>query len=211
MGVDEDRINKPDRPIPAGIVTLEGARWRWVIALSVFLLVAAFKPMLLPETIGWVFTEAFLCLTSAGNHWFGKNCVAMAAGTWSLLNASWKAIAPLTPRSLRFVIAMSVWVGLLAQIQDLRDVKGDAVVGRKTMPLVFGETATRWIITLLLLPASFWVLWIGGIVPIAPKTLAAVHLFLGYRVLNTRGSHYDHKTYMVSSCSISFVIKLITI
>jgi 4-hydroxybenzoate polyprenyltransferase len=197
-GVDEDRINKPDRPIPAGTVTLEGAKWRWVIALSAFLLVAAFKPNLLPETIGWVLTVAFLCLTSVGSHWFGKNTVAMATGTWSLLNASWKVIVPLTPRSQRFVIAVSAWAGLLTQIQDLRDMKGDAAVGRKTMPLVFGEKATRWIIALLLLPASIWVLWIGDIVPIAPKTLTAVHVFLGYRLLNARGSRYDHKTYMVS-------------
>ena len=153
---------------------------------------------LLPETIGWVLTVAFLCLTSVGSHWFGKNTVAMATGTWSLLNASWKVIVPLTPRSQRFVIAVSAWAGLLTQIQDLRDIKGDAAVGRKTTPLVFGERATRWIITLLLLPASFWVLWIGDIVPIAPKTLTAVHLFLGYRVLKARGSRYDHKTYMVS-------------
>ena len=146
-GVDEDRINKPDRHIPAGTVTLEGAKWRWVIALSAFLLVAAFKPNLLPETIGWVLTVAFLCLTSVGSHWFGKNTVAMATGTWSLLNASWKVIVPLTPRSQRFVIAVSAWAGLLTQIQDLRDIKGDAAVGRKTMPLVFGERATRWIIT----------------------------------------------------------------
>jgi 4-hydroxybenzoate polyprenyltransferase len=198
-GVDEDRINKPDRPIPAGIVTLEGAKWRWIIALLVFLLVAAFKPILLPETIGWVFTAAFLSLTSGGSHWFGKNCVAMTAGTWSLLNGSWK------DRSQCFVIAMSVWAGLLTQIANLRDIKGDAVVGRKTMPLVFGERATRWIITLLLLPTSIWVLWIGDIVSIAPKILTAVHLFLGYRVLNARGSRYDHKTYMVSpSCSNFF-------
>lgn len=204
-GVDEDRIDKPDRPIPAGIVTLDGARRRWILALSAFLLVAAFKPILLPETISWVFTTAFLSLTSAGNHWFGKNCVAMTVGAWSLLNGSWKAIAPWTPKSQRFAIAVAVWAGLLVQIQDLRDIKGYAVVGRKTMPLVFGERATRWIITLLLLPASIWVLWIGDIVPIAPKTLTAVHLFLGYRILNAGGSRYDHKTYMVStSCSIYF-------
>jgi len=196
-GVDEDRINKPDRPIPSGKVTLEGAKWRWVIALSAFLGVAVFEPRLLPETICWVFTVAFLCLTSAGNHWFGKNCVAMTTGTWALLSASWKAIALVTPKSERYVLAVAIWAGLMTHIQDLRDIKGDAAVGRKTMPLVFGDGASRYIITFLLMPASFWVLWRGEIVPIAPFTLTAVHLFLGYRIMQAGGPRYDHKTYMI--------------
>lgn len=198
MGVDEDRINKPDRPIPSGKVTLEGARRRWVVTLSLFLGIAVFERTLLPETICWTFMVAFLSLTSAGNHWFGKNCVAMSMGTWALLSGSWNAIAPATLQSEHYIIAVSIWVGLTAHIQDLRDMKGDAVVGRKTLPLVFGDDGSRWIITFLFIPAAFWVLWMGDIVPLAPFTLTAIHLFLGYRIMHTRGPRYDHKTYMVS-------------
>lgn len=207
-GVDEDRINKPDRPIPSGKVTLEGAKWRWVVALSAYIGVAAYEVTLMPETICWILTVAFLCLTEAGGHWFGKNCVAMTTGTWALLSASWKALAPATPQSDRYVIAVAIWAGLITQIQDLRDIEGDALVGRKTMPLVFGDTASRWIVTFLLMPAGFWALWMGDIVPIAPYTLAAVHIFLGYRIMNAGGSRYDHKTYMVSGLAFlrSFTI-----
>ncbi|TFY76372.1 hypothetical protein EWM64_g7644 [Hericium alpestre] len=100
-GVDEDKINKPDRPIPSGKVTLQGAQRRWIAAFSTFLGIALYQPDFLPETLCWIATVAFLCLTSYGDHWFGKNCVAMTTGTWALLSASWKAIAPARRRARR--------------------------------------------------------------------------------------------------------------
>ncbi|KDR74414.1 hypothetical protein GALMADRAFT_583163 [Galerina marginata CBS 339.88] len=196
-GINEDRINKPDRPIPSGKVTLAGAQVRWAVALVAFVGLALIQPSLLPETLCWVATVAFLCLTAAGNHWFGKNCVAMTTGTWALLSASWKAVAPTTLWSERYVLALALWAGLLTHIQDLRDIKGDAVVGRKTFPLVFGDEASRWIITFLLLPLAILVLWLGDIVQIAPVTVIGFHGFLGWRIMQVEGSRYDHKTYMI--------------
>lgn len=95
----------------------------------------------------------------------------------------------------------------MAHIQDLRDIEGDMAAGRKTMPLVFGDSISRWIITFLLMPTSFWVLWRGNIVPIAPFTLIALHIVLGYRIMCARGPRYDHKTYMMScTCCLQFLL-----
>ncbi|TDL26293.1 hypothetical protein BD410DRAFT_576058 [Rickenella mellea] len=196
IGVDEDRINKPDRPIPSGKVTVSGAIRRWVVALSTFIGISLYEPSLLPETICWVLTVAFLCLTSAGSHWFGKICAAMTTGGWALLSGSWKAIAPATPKSNAYVCAVALWAGLTAHIQDLRDIRGDTAVGRKTLPVVFGDRGSRLIITNLFLPAAYWVIWMAGIVRLAPFTLAMTHITLAYRVMQTGDSRYDHKTYM---------------
>ena len=38
-GAEEDKINKPDRPIPSGLVTVEGARFRWYIVTVLYLIV----------------------------------------------------------------------------------------------------------------------------------------------------------------------------
>ncbi|KDR71876.1 hypothetical protein GALMADRAFT_213704 [Galerina marginata CBS 339.88] len=172
-GFKEDCINKPDRPIPSGKVTLAGAQVRWALAFISFLGLAYAQPSLLYETLCWIATAAFLCLSEAGNHWFGKNCVAMTTGTLALLSGSWKAVTAATPQSERYTATIAIWVGLLMQIQDLRDIEGDAAVGRKTFPLVFGDERGRWIITLLLLPLAVLVLWLGGIVQIAPVTVNA--------------------------------------
>lgn len=182
----------------SGKVTLSGAKYRLCIALSVFISLAIVSPVLLPESIGWLCVTAFLHLTSAGEHWFGKNSIAMSAGVWCLLTAAWKMMAPPTPASKRYVLALSLWAGFTTQIQDVRDAEGDAAVGRRTMSVVFGDSAARRIIAFLLFPAAIKVLWMFGILYIAPVTLVGVHLFLGYRVLQNRGADYDHKTYMVS-------------
>ncbi|PPR07483.1 hypothetical protein CVT26_013453 [Gymnopilus dilepis] len=196
-GVDEDQINKPDRPIPSGKVTLAGAKVRWSAALAAFLGIALYETSILPETLCWIATVAFLCLTEAGNHWFGKNCVAMTAGTWALLSTSWKAIAPATSQSERYVVAIAVWSGLLTHIQDLRDIKGDTAVGRKTLPLVVGDGQCRFIITFAMVPLGLSVLWAGDVLQIAPALVVGVHAFLGWRIMHAKGPRYDHKTYMV--------------
>jgi len=71
-GIAEDRINKPDRPITSGKVMIAEAKLRLVVVFSAFIGIALYEPLLLPETICWVVTMTFLCLTSLGNHWFGK-------------------------------------------------------------------------------------------------------------------------------------------
>ncbi|KAF9068321.1 hypothetical protein BDP27DRAFT_1327449 [Rhodocollybia butyracea] len=184
-GVEEDRINKPDRPIPARKVTI---------------------PALWPETVCWVLMVALLCGTPLGKHWFFKNFVAMTISTWALLGASWKAIAPLTTRAEHFNLAISCWAGLLISISDLRDIRGDAAIGRRTLPLVVGTSEFRWMNTLFFIPISLMVLWGSGILSIAPVSLVAVHTFLGYRVMQDKGSYYDHKTYMVLTYTFCLVL-----
>jgi len=201
IGLAEDRINKPDRPLPQGKVTIAGAKLRCAAVLTAFLSMSLYCPSVLLETLCWGLTTAFLCLTPAGQHWFGKNTIGMTAGSWALLSTSWKAITPATTQSRHIVCTIALWVGLVMHIQDLRDVKGDAVIGRKTLPLAFGERAGRAIITFCLLPLGFGVLWLGGVTQSAwhIHVLAAVHLYLAWRVMHqrTEGTRYDHRTYMV--------------
>jgi 4-hydroxybenzoate polyprenyltransferase len=92
-------------------------------------------------------------------------------------------------------------------IQDLRDVEGDRVVGRKTLPIVYGDIVARRIIagsTAL----AVGILWWGGILAIAPVSLVLVHAFLAYRVVRAvSGPRYDHKTYMVGFLSYAISIR----
>ncbi|EPQ59995.1 hypothetical protein GLOTRDRAFT_134774 [Gloeophyllum trabeum ATCC 11539] len=195
-GIDEDRVNKPDRPLPSGLVTLEGARMRWTTVLAGFSLIGIFYPVILPETLCWVATVAFLNLTPAGNHWFGKNCIAMTTGTWALLSGCWKIIAPLSATHRSFILTVAVWTGILMPIQDFRDMKGDARVGRRTMQLVYGDITSRRIYACGFVPAAYAVLRVGRLADIAPIPLALAHVYLAYRTMNHDGPRYDHKTYM---------------
>jgi len=160
-----------------------------------FLLLGAYRQTLLAETIIWVLTTTFLSLTPGGSHWFGKIFVALIPGTWSLLSTSC-IISPKTPEIDRYIFALAVWAGLIAQIADLRDVKGEKVVGRRTLPLVFGDSMSRRIIVWTFLPGCLATLWLGDLLTLAPFTLLAAHMILGYRVIQGRGSRYNHNTYM---------------
>ncbi|PPR01592.1 hypothetical protein CVT26_013332 [Gymnopilus dilepis] len=203
VGIEEDRINKPDRPIPSGKVSLEGARVRWAISLAAFLGLGLVRPLLLPEILLCVLISGFLCYTKAGNHWIGKNSIAMPIACWAILSGSWKTIALTYPEgSVRSQMkAISIWLGLLMQIQDLRDVEGDRIIGRKTLPIAFGYERSRQIIVFLLSPPAILVLCMGDVLQIAPTTLLGLHSILLWRVLRGTDARYDHKTYMVSLCS----------
>ncbi|TFK56353.1 hypothetical protein OE88DRAFT_1803080 [Heliocybe sulcata] len=196
-GVEEDRINKPDRPIPSGKVTLDGAKVRLAVVAWAFAMMGVSFPDILHETICWVLTVAFLNLTSAGNHWVGKNLVGMTTGTWALLRGAWKIMAPIAPSTEHYILAIALWLGMCMQIQDVRDTKGDAAVGRRTLPVAFGDKASRRLIAFGFTPAAFCILSVVGLTAVAPAALAMVHLYLCYRVLQKHGSRYDHKTYMI--------------
>ncbi|KAF5389076.1 hypothetical protein D9757_004970 [Collybiopsis confluens] len=212
VGVEEDRINKPDRPLPSGKVTLAGAKKRWLVAFAAFASNAIFNLSLTVEVIVWILTTATLTVTPLGNHWFVKSSLAMATGTWALLRGSWKSIIPLTPETERYVLAISFWMGLLTQIQDLRDIEGDTATGRYTLPIAAGDLESRLIISYIFMPLSLLGLWVGGILPLAPVLLFAAHIFMGYRVLQSKnGPRYDHKTYMVHTYTFCLVLGITAI
>ncbi|KAA1466786.1 hypothetical protein DENSPDRAFT_876807 [Dentipellis sp. KUC8613] len=207
-GVEEDRINKPDRPIPSGKITIAGAQVRWLIVFSSFVGTAAFQPSLLPANICWIATIASMVLTPGGGNWFWKNTISMTAGTWALLQASWLIVAPMTPRIETYSFAVALWLGLNMQIQDLRDIKGDCSIGRTTLPVVVGDRASRVIICFVFMPMAIYVLHISGILELAPVTLGVLHIALAYRVLRMGGPRYDHKTYMFFTYIFCAVVAL---
>ncbi|KAF8992250.1 UbiA prenyltransferase family-domain-containing protein [Cyathus striatus] len=195
-GVVEDGINKKDRPIPSGKVTLAGAKTRWMIVLASYLAISIYEPNVFLETIVWIFTTVFLSLTPGGHHWIGKNNIAITLGTWALLNASWKLFAPHNPESQLWVYGVAAWNGPMMNIQDLRDIEGDIACGRKTMSILFGDWETRLIISFVFTPLSLYFLHLAHIMDVAPWTITMMHGLIVYRVLQVRGSHYDHKTHM---------------
>ena len=204
-GVEEDRINKPVRPLPSGKVTLEGANRRWKVVVFLWLAISLGKSTFIPDMVVWYAVTMILCTTSLGNHWFFKNTVFMTLANGILLDVAWKGIMPHTPESWHFLVSFAVWGGLIMQVQDFRDIRGDTATKRQTLPIMFGETTARLLTAFGFIPASVAVLILGGIFRIAPGFLALSHLWIAVRILQTKGSRYDHETYMVCNISITAV------
>ena len=149
----------------------------------------------------WVAITMMLCTTSFGNHWFFKNTVFLTFAPGIYMDVAWKAVAPHTPDSRHFSAAFALWVGLILQVQDFRDIRGDTITKRQTLPIMFGEDRARLLTSFGFIPASVAVLIAGGIFRVAPVFLTVFHLWISVRILQTKGSRYDHNTYMVGNVS----------
>lgn len=202
VGIEEDRRNKPDRPIVAGLVTPAGAQARMYVAMILF--------ALLGEALGVaLWTGLWLLVVLLHNqygwswHWFGKN-LCMALGVLAELASAWQLVAPLSLNGF-------IWTGMIAlvmfplvAVQDLRDMRGDRAIGRRTFPLVFGERPTRLFLALgfCILPVLTHITLthistLGAAALLCDLILVLVSLAIAARVLLLRGQAADHRTYML--------------
>lgn len=201
-GVDEDKVNKPDRPIPAGLVSYDGARARWALLTAAFLGVGAWLGVFV-WALGWVLLTVLVCFFHWDRHWFTKNTVVMSLGVLVELAAAWALVTPLSPDGWRWVLVLSGMIGATSVLQDMRDVTGDRAVGRRTLPVALGESTARWAIGALFALAPLVIH--AGLMPASPGAaaiaceiiLGAWSLAIAARVVRLRSPREDHRSYMI--------------
>ncbi|MER7850612.1 UbiA family prenyltransferase [Kitasatospora sp. NPDC096077] len=150
-GHAEDQANKPWRPIPSGTVSPAGAHRRFCVATVLFL------------GSGWLFgvfwwALMWTALVIAHNYlgtdryWLTKNLHTIL-GALTQTAAAWRMIGPIPPTGWHWITAATCYWSLVF-IQDLRDIVGDTVTGRRTLPMILGSQRTRLLLAagLLLLP-----------------------------------------------------------
>uniref|UniRef100_L2GJC8 Fumagillin beta-trans-bergamotene synthase n=1 Tax=Colletotrichum fructicola (strain Nara gc5) TaxID=1213859 RepID=L2GJC8_COLFN len=153
--VAEDRANKPWRPIPAGKVTQEQTRAAMLVAIPAVLV--------FNYVLGvWSEGVFILILTWLYNDLRGGDTLArdaIIAVAYFLFNtASLKiaigdvaaAAATASEGGNSITREGYLWAGIISavilttmQVQDLKDQAGDAGRGRNTIPLFFGDFASR--------------------------------------------------------------------
>lgn len=210
VGVEEDRINKPHRPLVKEVVSLQGAKVRWVVSMVLFTLFGWWFGVL-EWALLWQVCIILHNLGGGCKHWIAKNFF-MGVGTVALLAAAWQLVMPITPVAWRWIIVVaSVWL-MLAAVQDLRDIEGDRAIGRNTFPIAFGETASRLVLSLgfALLPLVTHIIlmepignsWNAHLCDIA---LAVISLTIAARIVFYRSIRADRQTYMLFTywfCSV---------
>lgn len=197
LSIEEDSINKPDRPLPAKVLTVTDTWKRCIIVWLCFLSLPIMQPQILWETIFHVFFTLFLGATRVGGHWLAKSCLAMGTGSFTLLSASRKLLSPPVAKTDQHMIAISVWVALITQAQDFRDQEGDKRTGRQTLPLVFGDTVARYLQAVILLPTAYVTVCALHVGALSPTVIGILHVLIIYRTLIFRSKEADHTTYMV--------------
>ncbi|KAJ7446936.1 UbiA prenyltransferase family-domain-containing protein [Mycena galericulata] len=190
---DEDALNKPYRPIPAGLITTEQTRvLRWVL-VPICLFISVTSDVFYP---GLSLAVAFIAYNELGldNHWFTKNLLnAIGLVSWNIGAANISSGGQAFKNEECWVAPYFSAALIIStiHIQDFRDVVGDRKAGRTTFPIAMPEYS-RWITFILL---SSWSLglslyWSLGVIKTSIFVLFGV--FIGTRILCQR-TEFDDK------------------
>lgn len=146
-GIEEDRLNKPYRPIVAGLVTPQGALHRIYIVNALYLLYSIYYIKLLPCTILWMVLIYVYSFRNFDQHYIAK-WVYISLGTIPVTLNPWLIVKNVDINYLVSIAYTQFLVVICALIQDLRDVPGDLVKNRRTLPIVIGvqtiKTVSMW-------------------------------------------------------------------
>lgn len=199
-GIEEDRLNKPDRPLVTGLISYRGAQQRWLASMVLYAL-CGWQFGVLEWVFLWQLVTMLYNFGGWSSHWLTKN-LSMALGSLAQLACAWQLIEPITPEARRWVILLSFVVFAIIAVQDLRDIAGDRAAGRRTLPLVWGETLTRALLTIGFsgLPVLLvnWMLRLQGYtlaVLICGASLAVLSWIIAARISLYRTPQADHQTY----------------
>ncbi|KAF0558085.1 UbiA prenyltransferase family protein [Gigaspora margarita] len=164
--VEEDRINKPFRPIPSGLITVKGAKYHLAAFSIIYPIIAYLIGGLssLCLCFMWQAWTVFNEVLKLGKNAFHKNLFS-AVGMWIQLASCYYIMVDTDPgisellnnKPCLFKFAIFFFILTTAQVQDMGDQKGDKLSGRKTLPLLMKDNTCRWL-TVLMLAISFLML-----------------------------------------------------
>jgi len=201
-GVDEDRINKPDRPLPSGLVTEQGVWIRFALGVVAFF-TAGLALGCVQWALLWLLSLSINNLTPLGKRWITKH-VNITVGTFAMMGAAWQIVAPHDELSMAWTVVTALIVFWMITVQDLRDIQGDMQIGRRTLPIVLGEINSRWLIALSFIVAPvlthiylFVPAGLTGNAIICEIILGVLCLIIAIRAIALRGKAADHRTYML--------------
>ncbi|KAI0658878.1 UbiA prenyltransferase family-domain-containing protein [Cubamyces menziesii] len=151
----EDELNKSERPIPAKRITLSQAKFlRWLLVPMCWRLSGLYSAeVLYVSIVNVALTILYNELGAAKGHWVVRN-VLNGFGMASFETGT-TLIAGSDPQRLDRVAMCSILasVGIFSttiHTQDFKDMEGDRTVGRRTIPIVFGDAAKYTVIVPLL-------------------------------------------------------------
>ncbi|MDP7282333.1 MAG: UbiA family prenyltransferase [Candidatus Undinarchaeales archaeon] len=178
-----DKVNRPDRPIPSGRVSLKGAK---IFATVLFFIGIMASLSLTPLCILIAFINTFLLLIYAGlfkrSGFLGNIIVGGMVGSVFIFGAVLNG-------SLITGIMLAVLVFFVASarevLKDLGDIRGDRAGGAKTLPINRGIRKSKMIIVsfLVLFMLSSPLPYLAGLLPIAYLIVIVAADFLFARVI----------------------------
>ncbi|KAM3547215.1 hypothetical protein MY1884_009662 [Beauveria asiatica] len=200
--IEEDRLNKPWRPIPSGKLSVEAASRWYASSFALLLLLSSLWLGGFPEAVAFMLQTWVHDRAGGGSTWWGKNLLnalfyftGQLGGTRVAVRAMGSSL--ITRRCCEWFFLLGFTMFSTVQIQDFRDQEGDRARGRQTLPLTMGDARARYVTALLI---AFWSLAIpaywnedllttGNISPLVTGGLVVI------RLLSKRSVQADRLTY----------------
>jgi 4-hydroxybenzoate polyprenyltransferase len=144
VGAAEDAHNKPYRPIPAGLTTASGMRRRMAVAAALFLGISAAAGWVsVVAAAAWIIAVLTLYFAVPVRYGHIYKPLPMFVGTVAQLAGSWAIAHPLDSMGWRWILVVSALFTIALPIEDVRDMEGDRVLGRRTLALTWGAQPLR--------------------------------------------------------------------
>ena len=203
--IEEDRLNKPWRPLPSGLLTCNQAAVFMTAAYPVAFVISILAGGTLQCLTLVVLGVCYNGLGGADHHFLVRNLLIAVGYLGFASGALEVAIGYYIPWSSRLVAWFCV-IGLVVfstvHVLDMYDQAGDRQRDRRTLPLMRGDAFARWTITVLVPWWSGFVWWYykldfrGGSILVVPS------LFVAGRTLTLRSSAADRLTATIWNCWI---------
>ncbi|KAF4628188.1 hypothetical protein G7Y89_g9964 [Cudoniella acicularis] len=194
----EDRLNKPWRPLPNGLITPVQTRRFLLAVLPIFLGISVGMGVWRETSILFTLTYMYNDLKGGDEDFIVRNLIIAAAfGVYNegaLRIASGPGHAP-TTLGFTWTAIVSCIIFSTMHVQDMQDQEGDLAKGRRSAPIVLGDWVARWTVAI---PVTFWsvfcpLYWdtsiLGWVLPIVVGSIIAV------RELWLREPEADHTTW----------------
>lgn len=216
--IAEDSLNKPWRPLPSG--RLSGSQTkRLMLGFYALALVYSFYSGGHRQCLGLIVLSTCYNSFGAGDQnpvirniinalgyfCFNSGAVEVALGSGSAGFTE----TPARQYSLRlWIMVITAIILTTMHVQDMCDQEGDAKRGRRTLPLVIGDAAARWSISL---PMPVWGVicpLLAGSGPLAAGLSVLLAFAVAIRMLMWRDTASDRMTFRVWNLWISVVYML---
>lgn len=196
--IEEDRINKPSRPIPAGRISANQTRRLLLVAIPLTLAITyalgAWQETALLFVLTWMYND----LGGGEEHFLARDgivAVAFAGYNMGALRVVLGGKVELSGAAYIWLAIVSLVIFATMKIVDMKDQEGDRARGRRTAPLVLGDGVARWAIAGPVVLSSVLCPWFWGLGAAGYVLPVGIGAFVAVRVMCLRSSDADRKTW----------------
>lgn len=155
--IEEDKLNKPWRPIPTGRATSDEARRAILVVAPVALALSYYLEVWTQGTVililNWLYNDV-----KGGDELVRDPIISIAFSMFNSVSIQITAGRELSELGVVWTGMRSSVILTTMQVQDLKDQAGDKIRGRRTLPLFAGDRVSRMSIAVLV---AFWT-WACG-------------------------------------------------